>query len=90
MFTKDSRYANTPTSPARDSEGREVTAVQLRHLPDVDGGEITVNASDQLDVIADQCYGNATQFWRVADANSELDVRDLLRPVGRGLTVPGR
>jgi len=90
MFTKDSRYADTPTSLAQDSEGREITAVQLRRLPATGGGEVIVNASDQLDVIAEQCYANATQFWHVADANSELDARDLLQPVGRSLIVPER
>jgi len=97
MFTKDSRYADTPTcyadtptSQALDIEGREITAVQLRRLPQTGGGEIIVTAADQLDVIAEQCYANPTWFWHVADANSELEARDLLQPVGRTMIVPER
>ncbi len=90
MFKPDSRYADIPTVTVRDSTGREVTAVRLRRLPQTQGQNVTVTAADQLDVIADQCYADASRVWHVADANSELDARDLLLPVGRLLTVPER
>ncbi len=88
MFTKTSRYAEIPTVAAVDAEGREVTAVKLRRLPETSGQPRTVGGADRLDVLADQSYRDPTRFWRIADANSELDARDLLLPVGRVIRVP--
>ncbi|MEL6475703.1 MAG: hypothetical protein AAFR17_00125 [Pseudomonadota bacterium] len=89
MFTRDSRYAEVPTVPAKDAEGREVTAVKLRPLGQTPGAPVMVQPSDRLDVIAEQCFGDPTQFWHIADANTELDARDLLEP-GREIKVPER
>ena len=90
MFTKDSRYADVPIITVTDGEGREVAAVKLRSLGDPDGGDLTVTGSDQLDVIADRCYRDGTRFWHISDANSELDSRDILTPVGGVVQVPER
>jgi hypothetical protein len=90
MFTPDSRYAGLATVTVLDGEGREVTVVRLRRLPATDGREVKVGAADQLDVIADQRYGDAARFWHIADANGELDARDLTRPVGRLVKIPDR
>lgn len=88
MFDKGSRYAAVPAVQALDAEGREVTAVKLRRLPDTAGLPVTVQSADQIDVIAARLYRDPTRFWHVADANAELDCRDLLLPVGRQLIVP--
>lgn len=88
MFDKGSRYAAVPTVQTHDAEGREVTAVTLRRLPETVGLPVTVQAADQLDVIAARLYRDPTRFWHIADANAELDARDLLLPVGRQLIVP--
>lgn len=88
MFQKNSRYADTPTVTVLDAEGREVTAVRLRRLPEAVGLEVRVRAGDRLDVIAAQLYRDPTGYWRVADANDALDARDLLLPIGRNVIVP--
>jgi hypothetical protein len=90
MFTKDSRYADTPTVTVKDAAGRDVAAVKLRRLPDTVGRPLTVNGSDQLDVIADRCFRDGTRFWHIADANTELEANELLDPVGRVIDVPER
>lgn len=90
MFTKDSRYAKTPTVAATDAMGREVTAVKLRRLPETDGADVCVGQGDRLDVIAHRVYRDGARFWRVMDANDELDSRDLLQPVGRRYKLPER
>ncbi|TCO70113.1 hypothetical protein [Rhodovulum euryhalinum] len=90
MFTKDSRYAKTPTVTVKDAAGRDVTAVKLRSLPDTAGQPLTVTAADQLDVIADRCFRDGARFWHIADANTELEANDLLVPVGRVIAVPER
>ena len=90
MFPPNSRYANLPRVTATDAEGREVTAVKLRTLGTPGGQDVTIAASDQLDVISDQCFGDATRFWHVADANTDLDARDLTAETGRTIKVPER
>jgi hypothetical protein len=91
MFTPDSRYAATPTEAALDAQGRGVTVVRLRRLPETPGSPETVTAAaDRPDLIAERRLRDATRFWRVADANTELDARDLARPIGRVVNVPER
>lgn len=90
MFTKESRYKNTPTVVAKDAAGRDVTALKLRVLPDTQGQPLTVAGADQLDVIAERCYRDGAGFWHIADANTELDASQLLAPVGRVILVPER
>ena len=89
MFTKDSRYAETPTVTVKDGE-REITAVKLRKLGDPLSAPLTVAGADRLDVISERCYRDGARFWHIADANSELDARDILTPVGRAVAVPER
>ena len=80
MFDKSSRYATTPTVEALDAEGREVTAVKLRRLPETAGAPLTVAGADRLDVIAARSTATRTRFWHIADANTELDAA---RPADR-------
>lgn len=90
MFTKDSRYANTPTVTVTDAAGRPVSAVKLRSLPETPGRPLTVAGADRLDLIAERCYRDGARFWRIADANSEIEAAELLAPVGRVIQVPER
>lgn len=86
-FLKTSRYAAVPTVETAASGGRTVTAIGLRALPPTDGDPYIVLDNDRLDLIADRSYGDATRFWRIADANSELDARRLIEP-GRDIDLP--
>jgi nucleoid-associated protein YgaU len=88
MFLKNSRYAGLPTVTARDRSGREVEAVTLRRLPAADGDPVTVAAHDKLDAMSEARYGDATRYWHIADANSELEAGDLVREPGRVIAVP--
>lgn len=90
MFLKNSRYAGLPTVTVRDARGRDVQAVKLRRLPPTPGDPTVVTATDQLDVMADARYGDATRGWHVADANSELEAAELTRRPGRTIRVPRR
>ncbi len=89
MFTKDSRYAATPNVIVKDGD-REVAAVSLRTLEAPSGAPLTVSGADQLDIISERCYRDGARFWHIADANTELDARDILTPVGRTVDVPER
>jgi hypothetical protein len=64
-----------------------VTAVALRGLPPAAGDPYEVAEDDRLDLIANRTYKDATAWWHVADANTELDARRLVEP-GREISVP--
>lgn len=88
MFLPNSRYAKVATVTTQLATGEEVVALKLRKLTPVAGDERTVNAGDRLDIIAQQSYADATQFWHVADANTALDSRTLVEVPGDVLLVP--
>ena len=90
MFSKDSRYVDLATVETEDRHGRKVTAVKLRRLPAPRGVEFTVAESDQLDVLSAQRYRNATRFWHIADANSELAANALVGDANRTIKLPER
>ena len=87
-FLTTSRYHELPTVEAPARGGRTVTALTLRILPPTPGEAYRVQEDDRLDLIADRTLGDPTGFWRIADANSELEARRLLEP-GREIGVPG-
>jgi hypothetical protein len=89
MFLRNSRYFGLPTVSATDRARREVAAVKLRQLPAVTGEPVSVKAHDRLDVLSELRYRDATRYWHVADANTELEAGDLVRTVGRSIDVPG-
>lgn len=88
MFLKNSRYYGLATVTTTDARGVEVQAVKLRRLPAASGEDTQVKDHDQLDVMAQQRYREPTQFWRIADANSELEANELVRVTGRRIAVP--
>jgi len=90
MFLKNSRYASVPTAAVpspRDQEG-QVTVVKLRTLPEVAGTAFAVRGHDQLDAMSEARYRDATRYWHIADANSEIDAAELTATAGRAILVP--
>jgi hypothetical protein len=49
--------------------------------------ELRVVEGDRRDVLAWRQFGDAELWWRLADANSVIDQRDLTAPVGRTLRI---
>lgn len=90
MFLKNSRYSGLPTVTDSDAAGRSVTAVKFRRLPVATGEETVMHDHDKLDVMAYQRYRDGTQFWRIADASSELEAGELVAITGRKIPVPER
>lgn len=88
MFLKNSRYAGIKTVAATALNGREVRAVKLRVLPDMQGEPHTVKSGDQLDVMSCNRFRDGTRFWHIADANTELEANELIRKIGRTILVP--
>jgi len=88
MFLNNSRYYKLPTATATDAHGHEVQAVMLRRLPVTSGENIEVRDHDQLDVMSHRRSRDGTQYWHIADANSELEANELVRTAGRHINVP--
>ena len=90
MFLKSSRYAGLPVVPARGPNvTTDATLVKLRALPDVAGEPFAMRAHDQLDAMSEARFsGDATRYWHVADANTELEAAELARTAGRVIDVP--
>jgi hypothetical protein len=88
MFLKNSRYYGLDTVAAKDRGGREVSAVKLRRLPPTSGEPVTVSEGDRLDILAERRYRDATRYWHIGDANTELEANELVRSPGRTIQVP--
>ena len=88
MFLKNSRYYSVPQVEVTLADGRTVTAVKLRALPVTTGTPTKIDDTDRLDITAQRRYADPTRFWHIADANSELQARDLLIPTGRTINIP--
>lgn len=88
MFLKTSRYYGLDTVETTDKRGRSVKAIKRRMLPTTSGDAYTVQGTDKLDVMAQRNYADPTKFWRIADANTELEANELMRVAARVINVP--
>jgi hypothetical protein len=92
MFEPTSRYANLKTAAYTAADGREITYVRRRFLPQGESQPLLVEATvidgDRLDLITSRTLGDPEQFWRVADANNAMNPVDLTGEPGRILRVP--
>lgn len=87
-FLPNSRYAKLETVTATAADGRAVEAVKLRRLPATSGVPQVVAERDRVDILAYQQLGDNTRFWRIADANSELEAETLTSVAGDVIVVP--
>lgn len=87
---EESRYEDALVVPVAGSDGVYRATIQAP-LGSVEvGEEYTVHRvveGDRLDLLADRAYGDAEFWWRIADANPELDYPDELTP-GQLLRIP--
>lgn len=91
MFDPDSRYADVKDAVLETADGGQVSYKRRRFLPQ--GGtlpllvEVTARSGERLDLLTARTLGEATQWWRVADANDAMNPVELAVP-GRPLRVP--
>ncbi len=90
MFLDSSRYFRVKTVSATDENGREVSAVMLRRLPYVAGTPGLIKGNDRLDIIAQRRFKDATRFWHIADANTELEANNLADEAGEIILIPDK
>ncbi len=79
MFDANSRYAKCTVVEVETSKSEMVNAVKLRRLPYAPGNLTEVKGTDRLDIMGLRKYTDGTQFWHVADANTELEANDLVK-----------
>lgn len=88
MFLESSRYYGQKTTSSITADGRIVSAIKLRLLPETEGTPTMVKGYDRLDIMAERRYGDATWYWHIADANNELKSTRLISQAGRTINVP--
>lgn len=91
MFDPTSRYTTKETCTYRAADGRKITYVRRRFLPQGDAlpllVEETVIDGDRLDLLTARTLGDPEQFWRVADANNAMNPFDLTAEPGATVRV---
>ena len=88
MFLETSRYFRQKQVSIVTKNGQTVKVVSLRRLPKIQGKATAIEENERLDIIAQRQYRNPTQFWHIADANTELQANDLVQEVGRIISIP--
>lgn len=92
-YPPNSRYQATETAEFIQPDGTRLVYLRRRFVPDparfVTLQEYRVVEGDRIDRMAAAVLGDPEQFWRLPDANGDLDARDL-EEVGRRirLTLP--
>lgn len=91
-YPPDSRYARTDNTTKTLADGRTVTYLRRRFIPDTTDLPTQafhdMSAVDRLDNLAATYYGDSQLWWRVADANAVSDPDELL-VAGRRVRITG-
>jgi len=92
MFPPTSRYYGIATAKFIAADGHEIVYLRRRFLPDLRTiivlSEYTVVEGDRLDNVTAHYLGDPEQFWRVGDANEEMQPDQLTEEVGRAIRIP--
>ena len=91
MIDHGSRYATIETATLTAADGREISYLKRRFLPDGSAqpllAEVTIVGGDRLDLIAARIIGEPTHWWRIADANNAIDPLDLVDQPGSKIRI---
>jgi hypothetical protein len=82
MFDHTSRYYGLDTSRLTLPDGRAVTYVRRRFLPDGAGLPtltlVKAAPGERIDLLANRVYGDPLMYWRLCDANDAMDPLQML------------
>jgi len=89
MFFKGSRYTDVEESTLTDSQGRIISYIKVRFIPETTArlGHM-VTQGERPDHIADRYYRDPERFWRLCDANTVMWPDDLVAEPGRTILLP--
>lgn len=85
-----SRYHGIATATARLEDGRVVTHLRRRILPQPPTETIAALRGadgDRPDLIAARLFGDGAQWWRLCDLNGVMDAGELVAARGDGTTT---
>jgi hypothetical protein len=92
LFPPTSRYHGIPAATHVNADGTMDIYLRRRLLPPLDRLRVlqqhVVTQGERLDHIASRYLGDPEQFWRVTDANTEMNPDHLTVPIGRRIDIP--
>lgn len=89
MFDPKSRYYDLPNLTYTAPDGREIVYKGRRLVPRTPATHKTTLAqSERLDLVAARTQGDAQLFWRICDANEDLNPLQIHQRSGRTLKLP--
>ena len=92
MFDHTSRYYGIDVATRTEADGRIVSYVRRRFLPQGDDlpllTEVAVAQGERIDLVAYRTLGEPLAYWRICDANNAMDPQELTTEPGRLLRVP--
>lgn len=90
-FGPTSRYAATETYVTTLPDGRVASVLRRRFVPPPERfallQEHSVGQDERIDRLAYQYLGDPLAFWRIADANTELQPEQLTAVMGRRVRI---
>lgn len=90
-FAPGSRYHGLPVKAHTLPDGRIVPYVARRFIPPPERFALlalhTVMEGDRIDNLAAQYLGDATQYWRIADANAAMRPETLTGEAGQAVRI---
>jgi hypothetical protein len=91
-YPRTSRYYGTQIAVHTQPDGAEVRYAKHRLLPPLPSGDDTVThtvtENERPDHLGHRYFGDSEQWWRIADANPDLDPRELTAEPGRKTAIP--
>ncbi len=91
LFPPTSRYYGLGTRIFVTPDGKKISHLARRFIPSPERFETLrehlVTQGDRLDNLAAENLGDPEQFWRIADANYELNPHDLTAMAGRRIRI---
>ena len=93
MFFRGSRYEPVPTATLVRADGVEIAYKRIRLVVrSAPQFAHVVEQGERLDSVAAAVYQDPESWWRIADANADLDPQALTASAGRvlGVVLPMR
>lgn len=91
LFAPASRYYGIATATLAEPDGKTTVYLLRRFVPPPENFQLlqehTVVKGDRLDNLAGQYLGDATLFWRLADANRAMRAEELTKKPGSQLKI---